>query len=276
MRSIAHISDLHFGRADPQVAEALLTDLHAVCPTLVAISGDLTQRARPREFREAADFLRALPGAWLAVPGNHDIPMFDLFRRAFRPLSRWKKWISTDLNPVFLDDEIMVLGVNTARSMTIKNGRISVDQIARIRDRLRHEPSDRRPFKILVTHHPFVPVAGTPSPHLVGRGELALAALEEWGADLLLAGHLHRAGSGDARSHDIHIRRSILVAQAGTAISTRRRGDPNGYNLVMVERDRVSIELRDFDGSGFRSSRTIGYRRMGFDWMPVGVEAPAA
>ena len=276
MRTIAHISDLHFGRTDPKVCCALLDDLHELAPSLVAVSGDLTQRAKPREFREAARFLEALPGPWLAVPGNHDIPLYDIVRRTFSPLARFKKYICTDLNPVFVDDEIMVLGLNTARSMTIKNGRVSAAQIARIRERLLHEPKDRTPFKVLVTHHPFVPTAGTPSSDLVQRGELALAALEEWGADLLLAGHLHRSYTDDVRAHNLRIRRSILIAQAGTAISTRHRGEPNGYNLVTIERGRVSIELRDFDGTHFRPSRTILYRCDGGEWQTSGVEAVTA
>ena len=109
MRTIAHVSDLHFGREDPALVAALQEDLKGAAPDLVAVSGDLTQRARRREFEAARDFLQALGMPMLAVPGNHDIPLFDVARRLLRPLDRYRQYIHADDNPFYVDAELAVL-----------------------------------------------------------------------------------------------------------------------------------------------------------------------
>src|SRR4051812_18248336 len=118
MRTIAHISDLHFGRVDPPVAEALVEDLRAVGPALVVVSGDFTQRARRDQFEAAAAFLKRLPMPQLVVPGNHDLPLYDVATRFVRPLRRYRRFISADMRPMFRDDELLVVGVNSARPLS--------------------------------------------------------------------------------------------------------------------------------------------------------------
>src|SRR5687767_1345106 len=111
MRIIAHVSDLHFGRTDA----ALVTGLHAaltnLSPTLVVISGDFTQRARDREFVQARAFLEQLSAPWLAVPGNHDIRLYDLYGRFIRPLQGYKRYISPNVEPLYSDAELTVVSV---------------------------------------------------------------------------------------------------------------------------------------------------------------------
>src|SRR5438445_2755469 len=136
MPVIAHISDLHFGTEDPAVAEGLLADLATQQPALVVNSGDLTQRARAGQFRAARAFLDRIPFPQLTVPGNHDIPFYDVARRFLSPLSRYRRYITPDLAPRFESEQFVVLGVNTARSATWKNGRISLEQIEEIRGEL--------------------------------------------------------------------------------------------------------------------------------------------
>jgi 3',5'-cyclic AMP phosphodiesterase CpdA len=249
--AIAHISDLHFGREDPPVAEALLADLGRRSPTVVAVSGDLTQRARAREFRAARAFLDRLPGPVLAVPGNHDVPLWDVVSRFARPLHNYRRHLTPDLAPFLHHEDLAVMGVNTARSWTFKNGRISYAQIEQIRQRF--APLPERVFKVLVTHHPFVPSPGDPDPAVVGRGFQALRAAEAAGVDLLLAGHLHVGFSGDVRAHHLSIRRSMLVAQAGTAISVRTRGEPNTYNWITFEPPHLAIDVRGWTPAGFHT-----------------------
>src|SRR5258705_9172875 len=166
MPIIAHISDLHFGTEDPLVADGLLTDLSELQPTLVVNSGDLTQRARAGQFMAARAYLDRIPFPQIMVPGNHDIPLYDLIRRFFFPLSRYKKYITPNLAPRFDHDQFVVLGVNTARSFTWKNGRISLEQIREIKSAFCELPFAQ--FKVLVTHHPFVPPPDDPAPALVG------------------------------------------------------------------------------------------------------------
>ena len=130
MRTIAHISDLHFGRVDCATLPALTAAITKAKPDVVAVSGDLTQRARSREFAAARRFLDTLPTPQIIVPGNHDIPLYNVFKRWLSPLRNYRRYISDDLAPFYADEEIAILGINTARSLTFKNGRINADQVA--------------------------------------------------------------------------------------------------------------------------------------------------
>jgi 3',5'-cyclic AMP phosphodiesterase CpdA len=232
------------------------------------VSGDLTQRARRSEFEAARAFLERVQATPLVVPGNHDIPLFDLVRRFAAPLRRYRRLISPDTDPFVVSERFAALGVNTARSNVWKNGRISRGQIEAIRSRLCPLPS--RVFKLLVSHHPFLPPPDDPSPPLVGRGLEALRAAEACGVDLILSGHLHRGFTGDIRAHHVAIRRSILVAQAGTATSRRRRGQPNAYNLIRYDAPRLEFTELAWDGGVFAPDRRAAYQKVGTDWMPAG------
>jgi 3',5'-cyclic AMP phosphodiesterase CpdA len=264
MPVIAHISDLHFGTEEPAVAEALLAELAEFRPALVVNSGDLTQRARTAQFQAARAYLDRIPFPQLTVPGNHDIPLYDVARRFLAPLARYRRYITPDLAPRFDHEQFTALGVNTARSFTWKNGRISLEQIARVKAALCALPFGR--FKVVVTHHPFVPPPDDPTPALVGRGGRAMAVLDACGADLLLAGHLHRHYSADARTHHVRIKRTILVAQAGTALSHRRRGEPNAYNLITLIPPAVEIQVRAWTGARFEPVASTRYVKIENHW----------
>lgn len=270
MRRIAHISDLHFGRIDPAVVEALLADIGRLRPDLVVISGDLTQRARRSQFYAARDFLARLPGRHMVVPGNHDIPVFNLLARFSRPFSAYRHFVSRELNPYWQDDEIAVLGLNTARSMILDfaEGRVNRLQMERAAEVFRTAGHGR--FKIVFTHHPFLPPPDAPNTRLVGRARRALAAIEAAGVDLLLAGHLHRAYAGDIMGHHTHMERSILVAQASTATSTRLRREPNAYNLITIDPPTLDIEIRSWEGARFTGGLTSRYEKRGNLWHLTG------
>ena len=264
MRTIAHLSDLHFGREDASVVEALVEDLAEHRPSLVAVSGDLTQRARRGQFAAARRFLDRLPGPVVAVPGNHDLPLFNLPLRLAAPLRGYRRHIADDAEPFVHDEEVAVLGVNTARRAKWKDGRLSREQIARIRESFGAIPE--RVFKVVITHHPFVPAPGARDPALVARGLDGLLAAESAGVDLLLAGHLHVGFSGDVRPHYLSIRRSMLVAQAGTATSNRHRGEPNAYNRITIDPPHLVIEVRGFADGRFSARGTTRYVKREDEW----------
>lgn len=262
MRTIAHISDPHFGTEDPVVAAALLAELdgsNGPRPSLVALSGDLTQRARPHQFRAARRFLDQLPQPYLVVPGNHDVPLYDLVARFFRPLERYRRGIGEPLMPIFVDEEIAVVGVNTAHGFTFKGGRITRAMAEAVRDALM--PFDAG-WQVLVAHHPFVlpDRANIETSDRVRGADTAIRLLEEARVEMILTGHLHVAYSSDPtafRSAD----RAIIEVHAGTCMSTRRRGEPNGYNLVTLDGEDATIEHRVWDGARFVTGTTRSYRR---------------
>jgi 3',5'-cyclic AMP phosphodiesterase CpdA len=274
MKTVAHLSDLHFGRDVPAVAEALVADLRAVAPTLTVISGDFTQRARRKEFAAAQAYLARLPHPQLVVPGNHDVPLFDILRRFLAPLKRYCRFISSDLDPSYGDDEILVVGLNTARSFTWKNGRISVEQIAALEKRL---ADGGLRVKVVVTHHPFLPPPGDDGIDLVGRATRAIGVLDKCNVDLLLAGHLHQGYAGDIRSHYPAARRAMIAVQAGTAISRRlREGEANAYNVLQLERKLITIEVRAWNGTTFATLRRTVYDRADDGWHPREAVDPGA
>ena len=278
MRTIAHISDLHFGTERPEVAAGLRADLAASPLSLVVISGDLTQRARSGQFAAARDYLATLPTPQLVIPGNHDVPLFDVTRRFLAPLTRYRKLISDELNPVYEDEEMFVAGINTARSFTWKAGRISVEQIAAVEARLK---ATRARFKVVVTHHPFIPppIVEARFEHidLVGRAARAMTMLDAEKVDLLLAGHLHRGYSGDTRTQYPAAHRGIISAQAGTAISHRVRGaEPNGYNRITLDGDRVTVEVRIWRERAFVADRKTTYDRTPAGWAARNPQPPGS
>jgi 3',5'-cyclic AMP phosphodiesterase CpdA len=262
LRRIVHCSDFHFGAHDPVVAEALARDIQRARPHVVAVSGDLTQRARRREFRLARSFLESLDAPRVVVPGNHDIPFYDVMRRTFRPLNRFREHVTPDAYPWFGDDEVAVLGLNTARRMAFKNGRISMLQMVEIPLRFRRAAPEA--FRIIVTHHSFVP--GESHQSVVGRASLAIRALEAAGVELMLAGHGHQGLFADARLHHRALGRSILVAHAGTAISRRVRGEPNSFNVLKLAGDRVEVEVHSWDGDRFSGAYSTVYEKEGTTW----------
>jgi 3',5'-cyclic AMP phosphodiesterase CpdA len=240
VRSVVHLSDMHFGRTNHQVIAALIEAVARVGPNLVAVSGDLTQRARSRQFREARAFLDRLPVPQVVVPGNHDVPLHNVAARFLRPLGNYRRFITDDLRPFYQDDEIAVLGVNTARSLTIKDGRINEAQIAWMSERLC--ACDPRVVKIVVTHHPFDVPEGHDARHLVGRARIAMEALAHCGADLFLAGHLHVSHTSPSATRYHIAGHSALVVQAGTAASDRGRGEANSFNVLRIARPQIAVE----------------------------------
>jgi len=240
MRTIVHLSDLHFGRTDDALLMPLASVIANLAPDLIAVSGDLTQRARSAEFQAARAFLDRLPKPQIVVPGNHDVPLHDVLSRFFQPLAKYRRYVTADLEPFYADDEIAVLGINTARSLTFKSGRINATQIDRAKERLC--TLDPTVIKIIVTHHPF----GLPEKHgstdLVGRARLATEMLSVCRCDLLLAGHLHVSDAGSIAMESSGGSHHAIVVQAGTATSTRARGELNSFNAIRVERNRIEVQ----------------------------------
>jgi 3',5'-cyclic AMP phosphodiesterase CpdA len=269
MRKIIHLSDLHFGRVNPVLVDPLIRIVREVEPDLVAISGDLTQRARSHQFQQARSFLDTLPMPQIVVPGNHDIPLHNVFARFLEPLTKYKRYITDDLQPVYEDDELVIVGVNTARSSVFKGGRINKSQVNRLREKFCSLRSGV--VKVVVTHHPFDLPEGHNERDLVGRARMAMTELAECGADLFLAGHLHISHTGHTKRYNIH-GHSALVVQAGTATSTRERGEANSFNLLRIGYPEITVERFAWNslGTSFAVSRVERFRHTAEGWIRMG------
>lgn len=270
MRKIVHLSDIHYGTADDAVADRAVEKINEVAPDVVVVSGDLTQRARSREFIEAKKFLDRLPQPQIVVPGNHDVPMFNIFDRFFRRLDKFQKYVTRDLTPTFIDDEIAIVGVNTARALAVKGGRINEEQVAFIRSIM--GGLDDRMLKIVVTHHPFDLPEGSHHDEVVGRAEWAMPLIADCGGNVFLAGHLHVSHiETTAKRYSLDSGRNALVIQAGTATSVRVRGEVNSFNLI--EFDHPDLRIRRLEcksaETGFIPAEYKDYRQSERGWEPL-------
>ena len=276
MARLVHLSDLHFGAHDERLVEAVNWHVDHLKPDLVVISGDFTQRARTEQFREACEFLDGLRERGhevLGVPGNHDVPLYDVLRRFLSPLARYRRFIDDSLCPFIELPGVAVLGVNTARSLTFKDGRVNREQVAFIRDTFARTPSEI--FRVLVTHHPLFELrVGNELTPAIGRQELALDAVEESGVDLVLAGHNHHASSQDAS--DLVTRAGgVLVVQAGTATSTRVREQEQSFNTIDIGEQSVTVTVHAWKDDDFHANDAQRYAWQDGRWTSKQQAEPA-
>ena len=268
IRTIVHISDIHFGRTHEATVKELVAAVHDVHPDVVVVSGDLTQRARRREFERARMFLDELPQPYLVVPGNHDVPLHNLFARFAGALDNYRRYITEDLEPFFVDNEIAIVGLNTARSLTIKGGRVNHEQIARVQETLGQATLDH--IKIVVSHHPFDLPAHYEGKHLVGQAHKAMSQFASSGVDIFLAGHFHLSFCGRTAERYSFGEYSGIFVQAGTACSTRSRGEPNSFNILRTQRDSVAVESISMHREGvFRTASLDEFARTSTGWVRV-------
>ena len=227
MSVLLQISDPHFGTEQPLVAEALVALAMQQRPDLLVLSGDITQRARPAQFSAARAFMDRLGAPMLAVPGNHDIPLFDLWTRLRHPYAAHVVAFGADLEPVHASPDLMVVCVNTTRPWRHKHGEVSAQQIERVAQILANAGTTQ--LRVVVVHQPIAVTRTQETPNLL-RGHAA--ALQRWsaaGADIVMGGHIHLPYVMTLPD----LARPMWVVQAGTAVSSRaRRGVPNSVNLL--------------------------------------------
>lgn len=285
MRTIAHLSDIHFGKIDPPVADALVAYLRAIPHDLLIVSGDFTQRATAGQYRAAMAWLAQFPAPKLYVPGNHDVPLWAFWERFFATFRRYKTFVTPDMEPVWEDEELLVMGVATARAFVPirngfwKDGRITARQLRHL---LQRKADDK--FKVVVTHHPFIPPPGHRPDGVVLGGQQALPLLGDAGVNLLLAGHLHASYHAQLHAplHASHhaapyapAGQTIFSVQAGTATSFRRRHHPDGteypnaFNLIRCCRERLEIEVHSYTANRWGLATRAVYKREGKAWEPV-------
>lgn len=239
--TLMHISDLHAGPPfNAALAEQVAAEAHALKPDLLVISGDFVQRADfVAQWRAARAYLETLPEPRLVVPGNHDVPLYNVFNRLLRPHARYRRFISRDLNPVFEQPGLLVVGGNTAHGLTLDGGRLSRRQITTM-ERLFGQP---RPgtCKVAVLHHHVVNPPGHEHRNKIINAEETVHLLDRCGVDLLLCGHIHVSYIGTTLDVRPDLSRGTIICQSGTTTSrrgARRERGKNSYNVITID-DRV-------------------------------------
>ncbi|MFZ6798784.1 metallophosphoesterase family protein [Undibacterium sp. Di24W] len=227
MSVIMQISDPHFGTEQPQVMAGLTSLVKQQKPNLLVLSGDITQRARPAQFHAARRFMDSLHVPFLAIPGNHDIPLLNIWSRLSNPYARHIAAFGSELEPFYSSPDMMIICVNTTRAWRHKHGELSAQQIARVTDLLSQASAEQ--LRIIVVHQPIAVTRAKHKVHLLRGHSEALPAWSAAGADLVMGGHIHLPYVLPLAG----LARPTWAVQAGTAVSSRvRSGVPNSVNIL--------------------------------------------
>ena len=238
--TVLHVSDLQCGSPFlPQAAEAMIRLADRIAPDVIVASGDLTQRAKVREFALARSILDRLgPAPMVLTPGNHDVPLYRVWERLASPFRNWRAFAGEELDTVRRVPGATFVALNSAAPRrAIVNGRIDPRQVEFAHSAFEGAP--RSDIRVLVVHHHFVPVpSGEGSRPLPGAERLA-TQFARMGVDVVMGGHVHQ----------LHIRSSagLPFVATGTATSRRGRGDETGWNSLCVHRfAATTLEVTPF------------------------------
>ncbi|MBL3586407.1 metallophosphoesterase [Rhodovulum sulfidophilum] len=262
MIRIAHISDLHFGRTAPELLDPLIGALNAAGADLVAVTGDLTQRARDSQFRAARAFLNRLDPPWISVPGNHDVPLDNPWLRLLRPYARYRRHVSADLAPRARIGALTVQGFNTVDPLRWQRGKVRRRDLDQACQAFAEAPGPR----LAMAHHPFEQAPGTPKSLMKHAGP-SLEALARCGADIVLSGHLHRWRAEPFLTREAG--RRVLQVHVGTGLSTRLRGQENDFALLAIEGDQIELTRMVAKEGAFRPASLSVFRKGLAGWTGV-------
>jgi 3',5'-cyclic AMP phosphodiesterase CpdA len=243
---LLHCSDVHFGPPHlPRVAAGLLELIGRLRPDLVVISGDLTQRAKPEQFRQARRFVDRIPVPSLVVPGNHDVPMYRVWERVLDPFGAYRSHFSSDLEPVYRDREMLVIGINTAFNWTIKGGRITSRRLREVGELVAAAPPGL--FKVVVPHHDLIPPPNFTRRRVAAHARRAMQLFASAGVDLVLSGHQHQTYIGTSEEFYPQGKAPVIVVHSGTTTSSRGRGGERHLNTCnRIEFDASSLTVSHF------------------------------
>jgi 3',5'-cyclic AMP phosphodiesterase CpdA len=234
--NILHLSDLHFGRIDQRVLETLerFMQEHKEQIDLTILTGDLTQRARHHEFLAAHGFLASLKSPLFLVPGNHDIPLFNLFQRFFSPYGKFLKYMHPFASNYYDDEKLAVIGLWTTDHLSIQQGIIRSRDFEHAFEKFSQVSPDK--IKIIASHHPLLSISHS-------KSRQHLNELLQFKPHLLMWGHEHHA---QVRPFSSQQHLPLLIA-SGTSVSNRTRLQKNSFNYLSLSNDSAKVEIHHFD-----------------------------
>lgn len=256
---LIHLSDLHFGTEENYIVTALDDKICELKPDLVVISGDFTQVGSEKEFTKAQHFLESLPCPYFCVPGNHDVPAYNLLTRLTRPYKDYRKAISQDLDTCMEMKDLKIIGLNSARRAlphwNWANGAISKAQRLFLQDKT---VRNRTKWTVCVLHHPVHKVQDMPIDVTVFGRKRTMHTLQALDIDLVLTGHVHHASislSGDPEHQ-------VVFLSASTALSSRLRDQENGFNVIDINDNSMDISVLSFQDNGFKVLTTYQHPKI--------------
>lgn len=255
---LIHLSDLHFGTESPAIVDALIKAIEEIAPNYAILSGDFTQVGSREEFELAQSFINKLPCETLCVPGNHDVPAYNLIERFVSPFDKYKHYIQDELNPFYHEKQITIAGLNSARRCLAHwnwaNGAISASQRKFLKKRMEN---DQSAWRICFFHHPIHKVDEMPLDVTVFGRKRTLKTLHDLKFDLVLTGHVHHASIstlGDEEHQTIYL-------SASTALSSRTRSQENGFNVISLHDDQMHIDIYALQGNSFSIMKSFSQKK---------------
>jgi 3',5'-cyclic AMP phosphodiesterase CpdA len=244
---LAHVSDLHVGSVEGDSLQTLITDLAGSGADATIVTGDLTMRARSREYTVAVRALQAFPAPTLVVMGNHDVPLLNPLRRMAVPYQKFRAAVAADLDPVLDLTGARIQGLGSMPRWRWKSGRVSDRQTRLIRSTFSDAPEDA--VRIVAMHHP------PSSDHLAriaGHSDLEKALVGSR-VDIVLAGHTHVPQVRELQLSAAGRRHRVLEVVAGTATSDRTRGVPRSWWLLELTSGEVRVIEHVGEGTTWRT-----------------------
>lgn len=262
--TVVHCSDLHFGSGfQPARADDLLLHINELNPDVVVVSGDLTMRARSEQFEAAREFLLKIEAPLIVIPGNHDVPLYDLPMRALRPFANYQQYIA-DLNkgPMALK-HVSLFGLNTVNPWRHQQGKFRMLELIEMERWMGEQPEDN--WKVSVVHQHFANIPRHERPGAFPRGERTLNRMSAAGIHGVLHGHVHYHHVASSKEFFPKMERPVVLVCAGTPTSLRTRGDTptNNYNVLRFYKERFEVHQCDWleDRKGFGLSRHVVFDR---------------
>lgn len=240
---LIHISDLHFGLHNPALIECFLQDMAEIKPDIIIISGDLTQRAKPPQYQLLLSFLQRLPAVVLTVPGNHDIPLNNLFARLVYPFKNYKHYIASSFNNEFHNDKLRILGVNSVNPFRVKDGQLTRKIRQQIKD---YFSPDFDGINIIFFHHNFDYMEGWHKP--LENYRQFVDYLKASPIHIVCTGHLHYANVSVLEKNE---EQSCLLLHAGSLLCLRSKDGLNSYYAMTIEQQSCQLQWRVFKQDGF-------------------------
>ena len=241
--TIMQIADIHFGAVD----EAAIAAVHAmeeeIAPDLVLVCGDITQRGRTEEYKDAHAWFKGFASPILAMPGNHDAPYYSPIERLATPYARFEEYVGSLSLPDYIDEHVAILPYNSARavqaSLDWSTGAVDLDDLRKLVTRFKVEAPGR--LHMLACHHPMIYPPESPLDKETENGPEALQILSDAGCDAVLTGHIHIPFVKDREPG----KTGVLSIGAGT-LSTRRRGVESSFNILEIDEEGLSVTAVDF------------------------------
>lgn len=232
---LIHLSDLHFGAQVDGTLTALREALRALEPSLVVVTGDLTQRGLPPQLRAARNFLDGLQLPWVATPGNHDLPLLP-WRRLIDPLRDYRRHLASHTAPRVDADLLRLALIDSTNPRAWRAGRVSQGQAAAAADYL----AGARPgqIRVVAAHHPFDEPAGDGTEGMVGAQQALEILCAQGEVDLVIAGHLHYTRIGILRREGL---RCMVGCVASTPTSPRCEASGEAFVCIDLREDGITL-----------------------------------